>query len=183
MKIHTPKFIFNTAVDFFNVGIERCEKIFTGNYSEDTSIYLKVPAPATILAFSMELMLKSILLYKKQAYPQVHRLVDLYNELPNTDQEKIEELYSNINIDSQKFPSFRYIIESKEHKHSNDPIYNSIQEEIQSELNIHDVSFVKWRYVFSFPEKADEEKLQYNFAFIVRLFKASFDYSEHFHKI
>jgi hypothetical protein len=182
MKIHTPKFIFNTAVDFFNVGIERCEKIFVGNYLEDSSLYIKVPAPATILAFSMELMLKSIHLYKKQTYPRVHELLSLYNQLSEIDQNEIEKLYSKIDVDHKKFPTFRYITEGKENEHTVDAMHNSVREEILSELKIHDISFVKWRYVFSFPEK-EEEQLQYNFSFIVRLFQASFNYSNVFHKI
>lgn len=182
MKIHTPKFIFNTAVDFFNVGVERCEKIFFGDYHNDTSVYLKVTAPATILAFSMELMLKSILLYRNNLYPKIHGLLELYTQLPETDQNEIEKSYSEICVDNKQFPAFRYILASKETNPTNDEVYSSVKQEIISELKTHDISFVKWRYVFSFPKNEDEEKLQYNFAFIVRLFQASFNYSSNFHK-
>ena len=182
MKIHTPKFIFNTAVDFFNLGIERCEKIFTDDYLNDTGLYLKVPAPATVLAFAMELMLKSILLYRSSDYPRIHRLLNLYNQLSQVDKSEIEERYSKLLIDHRKFPTFRYVVESKQNNIEDVPTHTSIRQEILLELKIHDISFVKWRYVFSFPEKEDQEQLQYNFAFIVRLFQASFDYSNNFHK-
>lgn len=182
MKIHTPKFIFNTAVDFFNLGTERCERIFTGDYSNDTGLYLRVPAPATVLAFAMELMLKSILLYRNGDYPKIHRLLDLYNQLSQIDKSEIEEHYSKLFVDPRRFPTFRYAVESKQDNVKDTPKHSSTRQEILHELKIHDVSFVKWRYVFSFPEKEDEEELQYNFAFIVRLFEASFNYSENFHK-
>lgn len=180
MKIHTPKFIFNTATDFFNVGKERCEKIFVGDYLNDPSIYLKITAPATILAFSMELILKSILLFRNNVYPRTHRLSDLYNRLSQIDQDVIEKYFSEIVLDFKVFPTFRYAIESKENEIENDLSYTSAKQEIMSELKTHDISFVKWRYVFSFPEKEDEEKLQYNFAFIVKLFQASFKHSKIF---
>lgn len=145
MKIHTPGFIFNTAVDFFNVGIERCKKIFSGDYFNDTGMYLKITAPATILAFSMELMLKSILLYRKNEYPKVHGLSELYSHMPELDQNEIERCYSEILVDNKLFPAFRYIVESNGNIPENKTEYTSIKQEIMSELIIHDISFVKWR--------------------------------------
>lgn len=178
MKIYTPRFIFNSAIEFYNLGSDRCKQIFTGDYLNDKSLYLKVPAPATNLSFSVELILKALLLYRNGKHPKEHSLQKLYYSLPSDDQGGIERIYSNADIDKQKFPSIRYIALDYKNQNTSSVNYSSIKEEMSYELVNHDYSFVKWRYVFSFPEKNDEGKLEYNFSFIMKLFEAIFDYSK-----
>jgi hypothetical protein len=63
--LNTPDFIFHNALDFFELGKQRTKEIFKTNPFENPFLWYHISAPAVNLAFSLELMLKTILLLEK----------------------------------------------------------------------------------------------------------------------
>jgi hypothetical protein len=171
MNLIDHKFLSNTAVDFFNLAHDRCLELFNREYKDDGSLYVRITAPATNLSFAVELMLKSLLLKLTGSFPKKHNLVILYNKLPEFLKGEIIINYSGKTVSPRLFPSFRYLAMVSASKYSKDkPKHSSVAKEIDYELELHDESFVNWRYVFSFTEKAD--KLEYNFGFMIKFFLA-----------
>ena len=178
MKINTPKFIFNTATDYFNLGEQRCKELFVPGFQNDKSLYLKISAPSTLLSFSLELLLKSLLFARVGNYPKTHELFTLYNNIPISDKQAIHTAYKKISEYHYGFPTFRFAAESSDSQKNLLPLNASTSDEIAFNLNIHDNSYVNWRYIFSFSADAQIPNVDYDFNFICRFFKAVHEHSK-----
>lgn len=175
MNIYTPKFLSNTATDFFNLAYHRCSEIFPvekGN--SDGLLYVRMTAPATNFSFSIELMLKSFLLSIQSDFPKTHSLRALYQALPAACRTQIEANYQGIPIDGKLFPIIRYA--PSDYSDDTRPIKLPAKEEIDKELEIHDHSFVNWRYIFS--SVNEQAFIEFNFGFAVRFFLACLEYKK-----
>jgi hypothetical protein len=175
MTIHTPKFLFNTSIDYFNIAQARCDEIFSSNYQEDASLFMKISAPATILSFSVELIIKSILLKRNNHYSKAHKLLDLYKSVPSDDKKLIESKFANISADNFNYPTFRFIVDMYDAPASKTAFANC-SEEINYKLTEHDNSFVNWRYIASFSVDSEDKLRHYDFAFICKFYNAFYIY-------
>jgi HEPN domain-containing protein len=139
-------------------------------------LYLKINAPATNLALSVELSLKSILLYRNSEIPLTHKLSSLYNSISKADRDVIEDVFSRLSVNESLFPNFLYIKAEVDGKYTKSQDDEKVFNEIIHNLELHDRSFIDWRYIFEFSIN-NEEALSFNFSFMVRLSRALFEYS------
>ncbi len=175
INTYTPKFVRNIAIDYYNLSVERCKSIFSGDYFRDETLYLKINAPATILSLSVELSMKAILLAGNSKIPQTHKLTSLYTTIPVSGREQVEDIFAKTKVDERIFPSFRYIKADVDKNYSK-VVDASLANDIHHNLEIHDRSFVDWRYIFEVSIREDEV-LNFDFSFMIRLSKALFEYS------
>jgi len=169
MNIYKPLFIWNTAIDFYNLGFERCKTIFGDGYQGDKSLYLKIAAPAINISFSVELFLKGIALHETGSFESIHTLKTLFSKIPEHSKTTIIEFFeSDLDI-NDKFPSFMFLKDSHANSDNLKPTNNfeSSESKIIYELELHDNSFINWRYIFELPQKADYKR-EYNFEFMIR---------------
>jgi hypothetical protein len=173
MNIYTPQFLYNTAVEFHSISVSRCRTIFNKKYfNQQGIIHLQIIVPATNLSFALELIIKAILISKTGRFPKKHNLLHLYIALPDSARTDIEKIYKTLKVSKTAFPSFRFVVTGS--PPDTRAQYDSISDEIIGQLKIHDDSFVKWRYVFSFTE--EYESVEFDFAFIIKLFRACAQY-------
>mgnify|MGYP001578310399 FL=1 len=118
-KVMKEKYIFDAAKDF-----ETGSRILAEQFGQRI---FPVRAVVVTSAFAIELYLKCLLLLTAGAIPKSHKLVDLYDALPNEVKHLAREKY--------------HVIAPKEG-------------ELRDALLEHNETFVEWRYIF---ERQDRE--------------------------
>jgi hypothetical protein len=132
---------------------------------------MKIPAPAAILSFAVELLMKSLLLLRKGKYPKKHNLLTLYTILEVADREKIELNFANSSFENYRYPASRFIVEGHTPPEG-ETSFSTPADEIYYRLQEHDDSFVHWRYIASFSIDTPDKVRQYDFSFICRFYDA-----------
>lgn len=177
--LNTPNFIFHNALDFFEIGKQRTKEIFKVHPCENHYLWYHISAPAVNLAFSLELMLKTIILIEAGEINdenKKHTLVDLFTKISVTAK---EELISNfIATPKSNYPAVRFSRTESE-KFKKKDFSKSTEEIILELLRTHNRSFVSWRYSFELSQIDNKtEKLDFNFGEMIRLIEATMKYLE-----
>lgn len=179
--LNTPDFIFHNALDFFELGKQRTKEIFKEDPLKNPFLWYHISAPAVNLAFSLELMLKTILLLEKGTIHQgdkSHNLKALFLKATPEAQSKIIENFT-LNHDNRiKYPAFRFANEdfsNSKKSISNDP--KTTKEKIFKLLSNHDNSFVSWRYSFELSNiDSKVEAIDFDFGDMIHLIETTSNY-------
>jgi hypothetical protein len=177
MNLYTPEVIRNIAADYHNLATRRCKELFLGDYLNDGALYLKINAPAMLMAFSLELSLKSILLFRSCIVPRTHSLIELYQALAEEDRIEINRRFLIVDVDEKLFPAFRLIQEQFVDKWTASASLSAKENEIIDGLKLYSKSFVDWRYVFEV-SILDTEMLEFDFRFSYRLSFSLLEYAK-----
>jgi HEPN domain-containing protein len=170
-RIHTPIVLGKTSQEYFNLGYSRIKELNNPNILLDGTFFYKISAPATNIAFAIELALKAVLLSYENLYKQDHNISNLFDLLEVSDRNQLIKNYTEIVVEALPHAAFCQHDAKPTHQ-----IAKSPEEEVRLKLKIHEKAFVHWRYFASFTldNNGMIDSIEFDFGFMCRFYLATF---------
>lgn len=141
-----PELLFHTAQGFYDIALHCARSL---NKDDNITGFQRIAPAATNFCFTVELLLKGLILLKTKKSIKRHELKLLFEQLPEAEKVQIELRYLHYqNNDKEKddLGDFRMSISKvgdKEFK------YNHIENpSLQDLLTLHNKGFENWRYLY-----------------------------------
>lgn len=146
--------LYHSAQGFYTVGLQAASEVLKDNKIEGYQIL----APAAVnLGFTIELMLKGIILSTTKMQIEGHELLRLYKAVPDATKVQIEARYSkhiSLDADGEEIKALKMIV-SKGNKLANST-QQSNDKSLKSLLKKHNQTFDNWRYMYEIGENGYE---------------------------
>jgi hypothetical protein len=142
--LERKQFMFYTAKDFLDRGVERLKEVhvldFSKFHSDDT---WNLCFPLTNISFALELAIKGFLPYSKKEYRH-HLLLDLYKGIDSNIRNEIEKHFESCGAYDYNFPNLVF------GKEGTFPDISSIRNKILDALKKCNKPFEQFRYLFEY---------------------------------
>ena len=173
--LNTPDFIFHNAIDFYKMGKKRATELFANDPKKDPYLWYHISAPAVNLSFSLELMLKTILILEKGSIEKKHEFVDLFKDISELSKNKIIKHFESSKPNSSEYPAVKFS-KNEDVETSNKDSWTT-EEQLLKILSTHSAAFVSWRYSFELSNLENTtESLEFDFGGMIRVIEAVANY-------
>lgn len=138
--------LLHSAKGFYDVGFNCAYNL---NKDQGISVFQRISAGAVNMSFAAELFLKAIHLIISKKPIMGHKLLFLYNDLPENVKHKIEEQYKfqlKNNKEIELLPSFKMNVFRPNEKPTNEQP-DDARDELYTFLEKHNHTFEHWRYL------------------------------------